>query len=105
MGIQSNADTPWKKILETYFQGCLSFFLPALGNAIDWSKSPTFLDKELDQITKDSETGKRIVDKLVKVFLKDGSDACILFAHIEVQGAHEKDFEERLYIYHNRIFD
>lgn len=100
-----NTDTPWKKLLETYFSDCLALFLPRLWDAIDWSKPPVFLDKELDQLTKDSETGKRIVDKLVKVFLKDDSETWILLAHLEVQGNCESGFEERLYLYHNRIFD
>ena len=31
-----------------------------------------FLDKELLQIRKDAELGRRVVDNLVKIFLKDG---------------------------------
>jgi len=34
------------------------------------------LDKELQKITADVDTGRRTVDKLVKVYLLDGADLC-----------------------------
>lgn len=98
-------DTPWKTILDVYFQECISFFFSKLWQSIDWTKPVEFLDKELLQITKDSETGRRIVDKLAKVILNEGEEAHILLAHIEVQGQPEVNFAERLFIYNNRIFD
>ncbi|MDQ7065023.1 MAG: cytosolic protein, partial [candidate division KSB1 bacterium] len=63
-----------------------------------------FLDKELRQILKRSETGKRIVDKLVKIFLKNGSEKWLLL-HIEIQGYEEKAFARRIFVYNYRIFD
>jgi len=53
---------------------------------------------------KGSKVGRRIVDKLVKVFLADGSEKWLLI-HIEVQGYQEQNFSERIYIYNYRIFD
>jgi predicted transposase YdaD len=44
------------------------------------------------------------VDKLVKVFLKNGEERWILI-HIEVQGYRDPDFEKRMFIYYYRIFD
>ena len=52
-------DSPWKKILETYFQEFMSFFFPVAAEGIDWSREYTFLDKELQQIARDAELGKR----------------------------------------------
>jgi hypothetical protein len=51
-----------------------------------------------------SRTGRRHADKLVKVYLRDGSETWLLI-HVEVQGKKESGFEERLYIYNYRIFD
>jgi hypothetical protein len=52
----------------------------------------------------DSEEGKRYVDKLVKVYLKDGKDKWVLI-HIEVQGYRDTEFSERMFKYFYRIYD
>ena len=77
------ADTPWKDILDSYFQSFLEICYPIAADAIDWSKGYEALDKELNSITKESEIGKRIVDKLMKVWKKDGEETWVLM-HIEV---------------------
>ena len=66
--------------------------------------SSSRLDKELQQIAPDSETGRRYVDKLFEVRLKSGVEQWILI-HIEVQMDNESDFPVRMFIYHYRIFD
>jgi hypothetical protein len=101
---KTDYDSPWKEILEQYFPQFLAFFLPHIYTAIDWSKDHTFLDKELQQISPESETGSRRVDKLVRVFLLNGNEAWLLI-HIEVQGQREEEFPERMYIYNYRLFD
>ncbi len=98
------ADHIWKDILEKLFAEFLQFFFPDIYGDIDFGKGYQFLDKEFQQITKDAKAGKRIVDKLVKVFLKDGKEQWILI-HIEIQGQKEKDFARRMFIYNYRIFD
>jgi len=45
-----------------------------------------------------------VVDKLVKVFLRDGSEKWLLI-HIEVQGYYESDFPKRVYHCNYRISD
>ena len=105
MSPRLNQDTPWKQLIKGYFQECLTFFMPPLSEAIDWAQPPVFLDKELSQLTRDNETGKKIVDELAKVILKNGQERCVLFAHLEIQGGWEKEFAERLFIYRGRIFD
>jgi hypothetical protein len=62
------------------------------------------LDKELQPIVRRAEHGRRYLDKLVKVYLKDGRERWILL-HVEVQGSKERDFPERIHVYNHRIFD
>jgi hypothetical protein len=45
-----------------------------------------------------------MVDKLVKVYLKDGSEQWVL-VHVEVQTQHAIGFPERMFVYHYRIRD
>jgi len=97
-------DSAWKDILEDLFPQFLEFFFYDLYKEIDFSKKPIFMDKELEKILKTSKTGKRFADKLVKIYLKDGSEKWCL-CHVEVQGKKEKNFSERIYIYNYRIFD
>jgi len=49
---------------------------PDIHAAIDWSQPFIFLDKELQKITRNSGTGRRHADKLVKVRFRDGRERC-----------------------------
>ena len=69
--ITANYDESWKEALNEYFDSFLSFFFPVAYKAIDWTKPPESLDKELQEITASSATEKRIADKLYKVWLLD----------------------------------
>jgi len=97
-------DSPWKNILETYFHDFMTFFFPVVAEGVDWSRGHSFLDKELQQVVRDAELGKRLADKLVQVWRKDGNEAWVL-AHVEVQGQEESDFGKRMFVYNYRIFD
>ena len=97
-------DSFWKEVLEKLFPEFLQFFFPEIHRDIDFSKKYQFLDKEFQQISKVSAAKRKIVDKLVKVFLKNGSEKWLLI-HIEIQGQKEKDFAKRMFIYNYRIFD
>jgi hypothetical protein len=97
-------DSPWKEVLERYFEDFMAFFFPDAHADIDWSKGYEFLDKELQQVVREAELGRRLVDKLVKVWRKDGGEVWVL-SHVEVQGQEETDFAERMYTYNYRIFD
>jgi predicted transposase/invertase (TIGR01784 family) len=101
---QTEYDSPWKEILQIYFPDFISFFFPDLYAKIDWTKPIEFLDKELRQVTKDAEIGKRLADALVKVYRTDGQESC-LYIHIEVQSQSESDFAQRVYIYNYKIYD
>jgi hypothetical protein len=99
-----DADPPWKEILEQYFPQFIAFFFPAIDSEIDWGQGYTFLDKEFQKIVLDASIGRKTVDKLVRVSLRDGADIWALI-HVEVQGSSERDFAERMYIYSYRLFE
>ncbi len=98
------SDSFWKELLEQLFREFVQFFFPEIHRDIDFGKGYQFLDKEFQQITKGSKAGRKIVDKLVKVFLKDGREQWLLI-HIEIQGQKEEDFARRMFTYNYRIFD
>jgi len=97
-------DEAWKKIIERFFPQLLQFFVPNLYEDVDFSKVVTFLDKEMEQLSIISMKGAKYVDKLAKVYLKDGSEEWIL-VHIEVQGYPDKEFSLRMFRYFYKIFD
>lgn len=100
--IQSDYDSPWQLVLDTYFEEFVAFFFPHA--QIDWTKQHESLDKELQQVVRDAALGKRLVDKLIKVWLKSGDEAWVL-VHIEVQSQEESGFSERMFVYNYRIYD
>ena len=101
---RNDYDSPWKEILEAYFEECIIFFFPDVHAEIDWTRGYEFLDKELQQVAREAETGKRIADKLVKVWSNQGEQVWILI-HIEVQSQYEAGFAQRMYIYNARLQD
>ena len=101
---RADQDSPWKLILRQYFQESIEFFFPSIFEQIDWTISVVFLDKEFQQLTPNSEIGKRLADQLVKVYQK-GGNSIILLIHLEVQAEPEVVFPERIFTYLLRIFD
>ncbi|MCG6659831.1 hypothetical protein HOP52_18975 [Halomonas campisalis] len=97
-------DSPWKMALDAYFQEFLDLLFPAIHAEVDWSKGYGFLDKELQQITPDANSGRRYADKLIQVYARDGSETWVLI-HVEVQGEPEAAFAERMYTYQYRLRD
>jgi hypothetical protein len=111
-------DSPWKMAIERLFPHFMEFFFPDLHALIDWSCRYKFLAQELAQISAGIESelkpqtrayhrGKRVplrVDLLVEVYFNDGRKGRILL-HLEIQNERDPFFDERLFIYHYRIFD
>jgi hypothetical protein len=95
-------DSPWKDALELYFPAFLLLFFPRIHADIDWSRGHEFLDKELQALLEAAEGGRLYVDKLVKVWRKDGREAWVLI-HVEVQTTREAAFPARMYRYNTRI--
>lgn len=101
---QTEFDSPWKDVIERYFQDFILFFLPQAHGEIEWKSGFEFLDKELQQVVRDAELGRRLADKLVKVSRTSGEEAWVLI-HLEVQSQEETNFAERMFVYHYRIYD
>ncbi len=97
-------DAAWKATLETFLQPCLAIAFPALADQINWSAPPRFLDTELQEIVRDSESGPMRVDKLVEVSRRDGEKE-LLLVHVEVQAQRDDDLPRRMFQYFCRIFD
>jgi hypothetical protein len=102
--MSADYDSPWKEALDRWFRPFLAFFFPPAHADIDWSRGYETLDTELQQVVRDAELGRRYADKLVKVWLRDGSERWLL-VHVEVQGRREEGFARRVFVYNYRIFD
>ena len=101
---RTDYDSPWKEIIEDFFPRFLEFFFLEAYKVIDWKQPYEFLDKELQQLEPDAEIGKRLVDKVAKVWLHNGEQAWVL-VHVEVQGQYDSQFTQRMYTYNYRLFD
>jgi hypothetical protein len=44
---RSDQDSPWKEVIERYFEPFLAFFFPRAHAEIDWTRGYELLDKEL----------------------------------------------------------
>ena len=83
-------DSPWKEALERYFPDFLALLFPRIHAAIDWSKGYAFLDKELQQVVRDAEHGRRHADKLAQVLHPRGHSKAVPRAGLE------QEFEREL---------
>ncbi|MBI4860506.1 MAG: hypothetical protein HY815_09615 [Candidatus Riflebacteria bacterium] len=101
---RADLDSPWKEALDLFLAPFLSLFYPSIHAEIDWERGYEILDKELLRISQAARVGRRLADKLFKVWLRDGQEAWLLI-HIEVQGRKEPGFTERMFIYSYRIYD
>lgn len=99
---ETDFDSPWKEAVERYLRECLALVLPQAHAEIDWSRDFVFRDTELQQLAPESAAGRRVVDKLVQVWLLDGVEAWVLI-HVEVQNQEEREFARRMYAYHSRL--
>jgi hypothetical protein len=90
-------------VLQDLLPECLAFVHADLHAAIDWARRTEFLDKELQAVARRAATGRRHVDLLVKLWLRDGREQWVLL-HIEVQGQGQDDFAERMYLYHTLLY-
>jgi hypothetical protein len=69
--------------MDLYFQPFLAFFFPEVHTLIDWDRPIEFLDKELERLIPESEIGRRVADKLVKVWKLNGEET---FIFVRVSG-------------------
>ncbi len=71
-------DSPLKEAWRIYFHSFMRLCFPKVERAIKWSRPPEFLDKELRKIVREAESGKKFLDLLIKVWLRDDSEEWIL---------------------------
>lgn len=103
-------DGPWKDALDLYLEEALAFFFADAHAAIDWSRGYQPLDKELQPLAPEGESGVQAVDKLAQVWLRDAAGAgsveeIWVLVHVEVQSQTETLFAERMFRYHTRLYD
>ncbi len=96
-------DSLWKDIVERFFYPMLERAIPTLFADADTKTPPRFLDKELKKATYQVKGGKRNVDLLAEVPLKDGASEWVLL-HLEVQGRGGESLPFRMYHYKSLIF-
>jgi len=99
---EADYDGAWKEAIEVYLPDCLALLVPAIHAEIDWAQPVEFLDTELQRVAPEADVGPRAVDKLIKVRLRDGTDAWVLL-HVEVQNQQIGDFAGRMYHYYARL--
>ena len=98
-------DILWKDIIELFIEDFVAFYMPDLYPKIDFSETPVFKDKELDKIFGDGKPKDiRRCDKLVQLYLKDGTK-CWILVHVEVQKKLDSTLPKRMFRYFYRIFD
>ena len=108
--MQHNRDILWKGLLEWVFDDLLRFVFPDADKEFDLQRGFSYLDKELAEMypEPEKESDTRFVDKLVKVFRRDGGEEWVLI-HIEVQAKTDPGdriyFPERMFRYFYRCFD
>ena len=99
-------DALWKGLIEDLADDFLKFFFPNAEEVFDLNRKISFLDKELEQLfpNNQDEFSPKYVDKLLKVYSKQGKEEWIL-VHVEVQGSTDKTFARRMFTYYYRILD
>ena len=79
----------------------VAFCMPDVYAEIDWERGAEFLEQEMRAITRKTKRGQGAVDKLVKVWLRDGTEKWVLI-HIEIQSQEESGFSFRMFRYYFR---
>lgn len=101
---RDDRDSPWKEALDRLLEPAMRLLFPAAHAEIDWERGWQSLDGELQQVVRDAELGRRMADKLFRVFLKGGGEAWVAL-HIEVQGQVDRTLLARARVYRHRIHD
>ncbi len=97
-------DSPWKEVSGRFFPQLVEYFADDIYGKIDWTAGYEFLEQELREIIRDTATGPRRVDKVVKVrTLTD--KPLVLVLHIEIQASRESGFPQRMFVYYYRLYD
>jgi len=102
----SRLNQAWKVSLDDFFEDFLALFFPSVYEVIDWTHEPEIIEDKLTQFGT-SSPGKKTDDdryNLYKVrLLNRKKPDCLINIHIQNQ--YDPDFEEWMYICHNRAVD
>lgn len=93
-------DESFKLLLEKFLPEFLELAYPELFAEIDWTVPPQWLNPETHYFRRPSQVEKKVVDKLVRVKLKNGKFQIL---HPEIQASREKDFDGRVRSYNIRL--
>ena len=96
---RTERDGPWKRGVELHLESLLLICFAGIHAQIDWKKGILFLDQELNEIIPEANIGRQRVDKLIRVWLLDGTQA-VLYIHLEIQNQRVTRFSTRIYEYH-----
>lgn len=99
-----NKDALWKGIIKDLVEEFVHYFFSDFVEQIDFEQGFDFMDKELSQLSPQSESKLRHADQLFKAYLKNGAEQWFL-VHVEVQGYSDPSFAKRMYHYAYRIQD
>ncbi|MBS1665354.1 MAG: Rpn family recombination-promoting nuclease/putative transposase [Bacteroidetes bacterium] len=98
-------DMLWKGMIEEVIEDLLLFVDPEISKELDLEKGFQFLDKELAALKPEPTlpSSPKVVDKLVRIFLREGGERWMLL-HLEVQGGKKtKKFPGRMFEYYVRL--
>jgi hypothetical protein len=100
-------DSPWKELLECFFDLVVELFFPKLHGEIDWSQGYESQETELRKILPEAAVGKRTADALIRDFSHPSREAGgghdPRYVHVEVQCQPQEDFPNRIDDY-NSLF-
>ena len=99
---RADYDEAWKELLDEHLEAILSCFFSPVAAAIAWDRPVVFLDQELREVIYDTTVQSFRVDRLIKVFRRDGAEQWLL-VHLEIQSFREEGFAERMYHYNHGI--
>jgi hypothetical protein len=100
---RADHDGYWKEAFDRFLPLLLALLAPDLHRAIDFARGYESVEVELNPDSGGAATTKLFPDRLYRVRLRSGAPA-VLFLHFEFQSRSEPEFEQRMYVYHARLF-
>ena len=91
----SDFDSAWKEAFDQYLPALLAVLFADVAQEIDWSRGHESLEQEFRALHPEGEGGKRLADKIIKVWTRGGDERIL---HVEAQAQPEPGFERRVYV-------
>jgi hypothetical protein len=93
----------WDEVIETYFIDLIKF-LPSVAARFDLELPYEFLNRDFQQMKRDSENTQEYTSKLVRVWLKQPKEEWVMI-HLQVQGGYFEDLPSSMFIQSGQIFE